>query len=219
MRDGSVDRDGFFDVVGSIVRAAAATGRPVRAYGEMVALLWDAGDVVAAIDLETLWNELSTEVGFALYCAYRSDSVFGHEHADAVERVCHLHSAAEETWHFAPDETAPGEARRLVADALGRTVHDPARLDDARIVVAELAANAVLHARSPFSVSLRSDGSTIRILVRDRSHVTPVMRGSGLTTPSGRGMHLVAAVAGAWGVELAPDGKVVWAELRPASAL
>src|SRR5215213_10199932 len=52
----------------------------------MVALLWEAGDVLAAIDLETLWNELAGE-RLSLYCAYRSDSVMGHEQAGALHEV------------------------------------------------------------------------------------------------------------------------------------
>jgi anti-sigma regulatory factor (Ser/Thr protein kinase) len=220
MRDGAVDRDAFFEVVGGAVHAAAATGRPVRAYGEMVALLWDAGNVLAAIDLETLWNELATEVPFALYCAYHSDSISGHAHADALQHVCHLHSAVvspaagETTWEFAPDKSAPGDARHRVADALRRTGHDHELLRDAQLVLSELAANAVLHARSPFSVSIRWRDSSVRILVRDQSPVVPVMRDDSGTTPSGRGIRLVDAIASRWGVDLVPDGKVVWAELR-----
>jgi anti-sigma regulatory factor (Ser/Thr protein kinase) len=218
IRDGRIDRDAFFDVVGGVVRAAAATGRPVRAYGEMVALLWEAGDVIAAIELETLWNELATEIPFSLYCAYRSESVSGHEHADALARVCRLHSAvvptpvAETTWQFDPDATAPGDARRRVIDALHRAGHDTGFLDDVRIVITELAANAVVHARSPFSVSLRSTGSIVRLAVRDGSHAAPVVRPEYGTTPSGRGMRIVTALASRWGVDPAPGGKVVWAE-------
>jgi len=219
MRDGRLDHDAFFDVVGGVVREAAATGRPVRAYGEMVALLWEAGDVMAAIDLETLWNELATEVSFSLYCAYRSESVCGHEQADALARVCHLHSAVvpappvEASWQFAADATAPGDARRLVADALRRAGNDRRHLDDAQIVISELAANAVRHANTPFSVSVRSTLSLVRIEARDRSHALPVLREERHTTPSGRGMRIVEALASRWGVELTPDGKVVWAEL------
>ena len=111
MRDGHADREAFFDVVGSVVEAAAATGRPVRAYGEMVGLLWEAGDVMAVIELETHWNDLAAAIPFSLYCAYRSESVSGHEHADALARVCQLHSSvvptpvAETTWRFAADAT------------------------------------------------------------------------------------------------------------------
>ena len=219
MRDGHVDRDAFFDVVGSVVVAAAATGRPVRAYGEMVGLLWEAGDVMAVIELETHWNDLAAAIPITLYCAYRSDSVSGPEHAGALARVCELHSAvvptpvAETTWRFAADVTAPGNARRRISDVLRRSGHDAEVLAGVQIVITELAANAVVHAGSPFSVSIRSTGSIVRIRVRDRSHAAPIVRGDRGMEPSGRGMGIVAALSSRWGVDLAPDGKVVWAEL------
>ena len=75
------------------MRDAAASGRRVRAYGEMVALLWDAGDVLGAIELETLWHELGRELSFSLFCSYPASSVSGPEHAQALHQVCHLHSA------------------------------------------------------------------------------------------------------------------------------
>ena len=219
MRDGGVDRDEFFDVVGGVVHAAAATGRPVRAYGEMVALLWDAGDVMAAIELETFWNELATEVDFSLYCAYRSESVSGHEHAAALEQVCCLHSEVvpappvQASWRFAAEYSAPGHARRLVTEALRGAGHDGAVLVHAQIVVTELASNAVRHARSPFSVSIRSGDSTVRIAVHDGSSAVPVLRDDIPADPSGRGMPLIAELASRWGVDLVSDGKDVWAEL------
>ena len=219
-RDGCVDRDAFFEVVGSLVRAAAATGRPVCAYGEMVALLWDAGDVIAAIELETLWNELATEVPFSLYCAYRSESVGGHEHADALQQVCHLHDAAvsvpplETTWRFAAELTAPAEARYLLTRRLRLAGYDGDLLADARLIISELAANAVLHAHSPFSVTLLGRNATLRILVHDESQVVPTVQDASSSTKlSGRGMQLVVALASRWGVDLTSDGKVIWAEL------
>jgi anti-sigma regulatory factor (Ser/Thr protein kinase) len=218
MRDGHVDREAFFDVVGRVVQAATASGRPVRAYGEMVALLWEAGNVIAAIELETHWNDLATTIPFSLYCAYPSESVSGHKHADALARVCDLHSAivptpvAETTWRFVADATAPGDARRLIIDALRRAGHDAELLANVQIVITELAANAVVHTRSPFSVSIRSTGSIVRIGVRDRSHAAPTLRADRGTTPEGRGMRIVAALS-RWGVDPAPGGKVVWAEL------
>ncbi len=62
MADGKIDHEAFHEVIGGLVRTASETGRPIRAYGEMVALLWDVGDVLAAIELETLWNDLAREV-------------------------------------------------------------------------------------------------------------------------------------------------------------
>jgi hypothetical protein len=49
---GEVDPASFEAEVGHVIRTAGAAGRPVRIYGEMVALLWDAGQLNAALELE-----------------------------------------------------------------------------------------------------------------------------------------------------------------------
>jgi hypothetical protein len=49
--------------------------------------------------------------------------------------------------------------------------------------------------------------------VRDRSPDAPVMQEPPITLPCGRGLRLIAAIASRWGVDPAPDGKVVWADL------
>jgi anti-sigma regulatory factor (Ser/Thr protein kinase) len=88
-----VDREAYFATVGEIVRRAAATGQRVKAYGEMVALLWETGRVLDAIKLEALWNELGEQVPLSLYCAYPRASVSSAEQAEALGNVCHLHSS------------------------------------------------------------------------------------------------------------------------------
>ena len=226
VRDGRVDRQAFRRVIGSMVARAGATGRPVRAYGEMVALLWEAGDVVAAIELEECWNELSREFPFALLCGYHSGSVLGHEHADALRRVCALHSrvlrtsdceapspAAEVCARFPAEPGAARSARQFVADVLGRWGHAGSLLDNAQLVVSELATNAIVHARCAFWVEVRARGAGVRLSVRDESPARPMMRDGGQLAPSGRGLRLVAALAGDWGVDLDADGKTVWADL------
>jgi hypothetical protein len=90
---GRLDPGSFWRVIGDLLRPAAATGRPVQVYGEMVALLWEAGQVSAAIELEALWNELGRQLSFSLICAYPAERVRGVEHADELEQVCGLHSA------------------------------------------------------------------------------------------------------------------------------
>ena len=69
----SVDRPdpaGFWQAVSPILRQAAEAGRPVRVFGEMVWLLWDAGQIDAAIEVEAMWNELGAQYPFSLLCAY-----------------------------------------------------------------------------------------------------------------------------------------------------
>lgn len=85
------DPGGFESVIGGLIRQAGATGRPVRVFGEMVAMLWDAGQVNAALELEALWNDLARHLPFSLLCAYPRQSVAGAD-LDAFAQVCGLHS-------------------------------------------------------------------------------------------------------------------------------
>jgi anti-sigma regulatory factor (Ser/Thr protein kinase) len=227
---GRVDRSGFDRVVGSVIRRVLESGRPVRAYGEMVALLWEDGDVLAAIELETVWNELARELPFGLMCAYRSEWVQGHEHADALDEVCHLHTSvigspaaargdlpapAEVAAQFSREPQAPAAARHFVADVLEGLGYSPSLLEVAKLVVSELATNAVIHACSPFSVQIRPSASSVRLSVRDGSRARPSIRHDDGLAISGRGLRLIDTLAADWGVEIAQDGKTVWAELHP----
>jgi ribosome biogenesis SPOUT family RNA methylase Rps3 len=66
MPDGQIDAGAFRAVIGGLIGDASRRGAEIRAYGEMVALLWERGEVVSAIELEKLWNELGRELCFAL---------------------------------------------------------------------------------------------------------------------------------------------------------
>ena len=64
-------------VGGAIGRARGANGtRRVRVFGEMVGLLWAAGNEHAALQLEGLWGELTRTTSIALVCAYPT-ALFG----------------------------------------------------------------------------------------------------------------------------------------------
>lgn len=67
--DGAPDPERFDRTVGSLVRDHAADA-PLRGFGEMVDLLWAAGDAVGALELEELWTGLQGRVPFTLLCAY-----------------------------------------------------------------------------------------------------------------------------------------------------
>jgi hypothetical protein len=84
---------GFWQVISPIVARAVETGTPVHVFGEMVALLWDFGQVNAAIEVEAMWNELAAQYSFALLCAYPADSVRGDQHQDALAEVCRVHTS------------------------------------------------------------------------------------------------------------------------------
>jgi hypothetical protein len=89
MRDGYVDESRFRETVVAAIEVAQAGGRRVRAFGEMVALLWATGDREATRRLEQLWNDVCRERQLSLLCAYprqRPES-----DPDMLE-ICALHS-------------------------------------------------------------------------------------------------------------------------------
>lgn len=85
--------------------------------------------------------------------------------------------------------------------------------DEAVLVVSELAANALNHARSAYQVRLSRNPGTVRIEVRDGGAGTPEPQPTSATREGGRGLLLVSAMSVSWGLEQTMEGKVVWAEL------
>ncbi|HEX2038504.1 MAG TPA: MEDS domain-containing protein [Acidimicrobiales bacterium] len=218
---GEPDPIRFEATVGQLVRRAGSDGSAVRAYGEMVALLWDAGAVNAAIELESMWNDLGSRVPFSLFCAYPADAMTDEVHREAFDHVCRLHSgvmhgvsSAEEREErtFAASAKSPSAARRFVATVLERWGRAEL-VENAEYVVTELASNAVLHAGSVFVVAVSRSGDGVRIAVSDTSAAAPVLNEHSLARLSGRGLLVVAALARRWGVQPSADGKSVWAEL------
>lgn len=93
MVDGAPDPHRFENVIGAVLERAGAGGRRVRVYGEMVALLWAAGDTAAAIALEALWNGLAEKHEFALLCAYPLSAFKDAAGAAAFQAVCAAHTS------------------------------------------------------------------------------------------------------------------------------
>jgi len=83
----------FWQVISPLIAEAAEAGAPVYVFGEMVALLWDFGQVNAAIEVEAMWNELAAQYSFALLCSYPAGSVHGDQHQDAVAELCRVHGS------------------------------------------------------------------------------------------------------------------------------
>ena len=79
-------------VIGSLIRRALAAGPAVRLYGEMSALLWDAGHIGAAIELETLWNRLGQDLRLSSLCGYRAPLITGPEEPAALPELYDLHT-------------------------------------------------------------------------------------------------------------------------------
>jgi hypothetical protein len=86
------DPAGFWQAISPMLRQAAKAGRPVRVFGEMVALLWEAGLVDAAIEVEAMWNELGAQYSFSLLCGYPAQPAACAHQLDALTEVCRAHT-------------------------------------------------------------------------------------------------------------------------------
>jgi hypothetical protein len=90
--DGMPHWQPFQETLGAMVAELCARHPAVRAYGEMVDLLWQKGRRDAALRLESYWNELGKVHAFSLFCAYRIDPFDRQAYGGPLESVCNAHS-------------------------------------------------------------------------------------------------------------------------------
>jgi hypothetical protein len=113
----------FEKTITAAVASVKAPGHRIRAYGEMVGLLWTSGEYSAAIELEDFWNRILASLGAVLYCAYPID-IFGPEfQASSVHGILCDHT------HLLPareSEILESSLRRAMGNVLGV---DPGELD------------------------------------------------------------------------------------------
>lgn len=91
MVNGRVDSESFNACVMDLFSRARGNGRQVRAFGEMVAILWEQGDLASTIQLESLWNDFCARVGLCLFCAYPRSGFTDANH-DSMQTICSHHS-------------------------------------------------------------------------------------------------------------------------------
>jgi MEDS: MEthanogen/methylotroph, DcmR Sensory domain len=108
MINGRPDAAAFWETMSPVLAAASRKQGPVRVFGEMVAVLWEAGSADATIELEALWNEISKQYPFALLCAYPAAAVSDEADSDVLAQVCCAHSAVAGAPAGAGDAWLPG---------------------------------------------------------------------------------------------------------------
>lgn len=91
-RNGSPDGEAFDAVVGKSVVRLKHRGPRVRAYGEMVDMLAEGGDLPDAIKLEGFWNRLGDRIPFFLLCGYSAAHFVSTATHRALRDVCAAHS-------------------------------------------------------------------------------------------------------------------------------
>lgn len=91
MLNGWPDRALFVEFVSGLLSRAKEQDRKVRAFGEMVAILWSKGFGSATIQLEQLWSEVCSKEELSLLCAYPSQQ-FNNDDQNFLPFVCPKHS-------------------------------------------------------------------------------------------------------------------------------
>src|SRR3954447_15130257 len=108
-----------------------------------------------------------------------------------------------------PVPTSCAETRHAMRDFCERS--NIANLaDDAELLASEIATNAIVHSATLITVLAVVRGGELVVTVSDDGHMRPVVRSMHDDTESGRGMHVVDELAGAWGVTPRDFGKTVW---------
>jgi signal transduction histidine kinase len=149
------DPDLFREVLASLIaRAKEGGGGRLRAYGEMVDLLWRDGNSRAAIRLEELWNDAGQEHSFSLLCAYQMGNFYKEGDASRFLAVCRSHT------HVIPSESF-------------------SRLDDASARLREIALLQQRALALESEVVHRKElEKALRDALRDRSRVEEELRAS-----------------------------------------
>jgi hypothetical protein len=130
MRDAMPDPHVFKGVIGDIFGQALARGsyQKLLAWGELVDVLWERGDVAASMNLEDLFDQLNKRIGIAMFCSYLTDNFNGDVQAHMLPRLGTNHS------HLIPVEDY-ARLERAVADSLRETVGpDEARVLEGRLL-------------------------------------------------------------------------------------
>jgi PAS domain S-box-containing protein len=138
MVDSMPSQQRFHDVIGSALRSLSVRSnqRTVRAYGEMVDVLWREDNPVAAIRLEELWNEAAQSNAFELLCAYSMGNFYRESYTDYFRAICDQHARVVATENISRSPDTDARSREITilqqrARALEAEIEQRKRLEQA----------------------------------------------------------------------------------------
>ncbi|WP_225839472.1 sodium/proline symporter PutP [Streptomyces sp. NK08204] len=114
------------------------------------------------------------------------------------------------SWDLPSDPAAVAHARTLAAQQLTEWGLSDLTFTT-ELIVSELVTNAIRHANGPICLRLIRDRGLI-CEVSDASSTSPRMRHARTTDEGGRGLLIVAQLAGRWGTRYTTTGKIIWTE-------
>jgi PAS domain S-box-containing protein len=190
MADGRPDAERFQTAVAPLIEAVRvrSEGKRCRGYGEMVGILWEEGQVAAAVELEQLWNSLMEAAGFDLMCGYPID-IFGDGFdGQVIGEILRAHteviSAASNGDLTAALKRATSE---ILREPVGTYQFEPRRNRKGHVTVIPAAESAILAIRE------QASASAPKILARAREHYRVERRFRALVENSADGIALLDA--------------------------
>lgn len=182
----TLDESRFRETVGGALKQRAGGQGRIRAYGEMVHLLWRDGNASAAIQLEQFWNRLTPDFHFSLMCAYPIGNFYRESDTGRFVEILQQHSAVRPTEAFSSgdDEMRAREFTLLQqrAAALEIEVARRKQLEETNAFLSE--ASAILNRSLDYDVKMReieniivprlADSCTIDV-ARDEEEAPPVI--------------------------------------------
>jgi signal transduction histidine kinase len=164
------DERRFMAHVGGVIEQNARLSKTgtVRAYGEMVDLLWQDGNPEGAIRLEQLWNDLAVAHDLSLLCAYAMSNFQGERQQRRFMDVCRQHA-----------RVSPADPYAGAVDDAGRAQEVSSLQQRARALEIEIAYRKRLEAalrkalaeRAQFEEALLSREQDLRRLLAEREQL------------------------------------------------
>ena len=114
MVDGKVDAEAFDGLVAGVFEVAAERDGEVVIHGEVAPLLWRAGDVEGAMQVEALCNLLPEQTAYQLICLYPMEAFDDEDGLDPFVDLCEQHVEVLPDEHYTKLHD-PAEQRRAVA--------------------------------------------------------------------------------------------------------
>lgn len=90
IRNDFIDYFLFFNTMNNLLGDIQNRFSAIRAYGEMVDILYKTKNIDLTLELESLWSEVSLQYKFSLLCGYTADSFRGHNYH--IKQICSSHT-------------------------------------------------------------------------------------------------------------------------------
>jgi signal transduction histidine kinase len=118
VRGGVPDTARFAETAAGLLQASRSrAGRSgvVRCYGEMVDVLWQDGQRDAALELETLWDEVGVTWSLRILCGYGMRGFAQASDRPAFDEICRVHTHVVPPDPFTADVTDAARQRELAS--------------------------------------------------------------------------------------------------------